>query len=123
MTVTDLPSTAAATEAGVRARRYTGSACTDAQVAAFMAAVGAVRPGTEFSVNLIRRQLDDALVPTASRSRLFDRAAAAGLIEPVTDTVRGRRQAAYEPSTGRTAKGARVRIYRRTSVPYRPASG
>ncbi|WP_159794510.1 hypothetical protein [Puerhibacterium puerhi] len=123
MTVTDLPSMPAATAAGVRARRYAGTACTDAQVAAFMAAVGAVRPGTEFSVNLIRRQLDEAFVPTSARSRLFDRAVAAGLIEPVTDIVRGRRQAAYEPSTGRTAKGARVRIYRRTPAPYRPESG
>jgi hypothetical protein len=123
MTVTDLPSTSAATAAGARARRYAGDLCTTAQVEAFMAAIGAVRPGTEFSVNLIRRQLDAASVPTAARSALFDRAVADGLVERVWVTTAGRRLAVVEPSTGRSAKGARVRVYRRTGTPYRPAGG
>jgi hypothetical protein len=122
VTATDWPSTSAAAESGARARRYTGELCTDAQVEAFMAAVGAVRAGTEFSVNLIRRQLDDAMVPAAARAALFDLAVGAGLLDRVWVTAPGRRLAVVEPSTGRSAKGARVRVYRRTPAPYRPAA-
>ena len=107
------------TEAGAQGRARSVQTCTDEQVAATLRAIAAVRAGTESSVNLVRQQLDDAHVPTVARAGLFAEAVATGLIEPVSAVAGGRVLAVTEPSTGRTARGARVRVYRRTHTPYR----
>lgn len=109
-------------EMGARGRRRSTQACTDIQVDAAMRAIASVHAGTEFSVNLVRAKLDAANVPTVARAGLFDKAVAAKLIEPVWFVGGGRRLPVVEPSTGRTARGARVRVYRRTAIPYTAAA-
>ncbi|GAB6937103.1 hypothetical protein ACQP60_18825 [Isoptericola variabilis] len=106
-------------EVGARGRARSVQTCTTEQVDATLRAIAAVRAGTEFSVNLVRRQLDDARVPTVARAGLFRIAVAEKLIEPVYVTGPGFRQQRREPSTGRSAHGAGVLIYRRTHTPYR----
>jgi hypothetical protein len=106
-------------ELGARGRARSARSCTPEQVDAALRAIADVAAGTEFSVNLVRVRLDNAGIPTTPRAGLFDRAVAAELIEPVNAVVGNRILAVTEPSTGRTARGARVRVYRRTSTVYR----
>jgi hypothetical protein len=106
-------------ELGARGRTRSVQSCTPEQADAALRAIADVEPGTEFSVNLVRDQLDAAGVPAAPRAGLFDRAVAAELIEPVNAVAGHRILAVTEPSTGRSARGARVRVYRRTTTPYR----
>jgi len=109
---------AAALGAGGRFRSV--ATCTAAQLDAAMRAIADVRPGTEFSVNLVRHHLDGHRVPEVARAGIFAHAVAAGLIEPVWIVVPGDMQPRTERSTGITARGARVRMYRRLHATYHP---
>ncbi|MFD6178086.1 MULTISPECIES: hypothetical protein [unclassified Isoptericola] len=99
-------------EAGRRGRARSMKGVTPEQVAAGLAAIASVRPGTEFSVNLVRHQLDAVHFPHRARAGLFARACADRLIEPVY--YPGTRDPRREPSTGFTAHHALVKLYRRT---------
>lgn len=79
----------------------------------FMVQITAFRPGAEFSANDIRAALDEKGVPEKSRAGLWAGACKAGLIEPVLRVYKGRPFPATETSTGASARGAQVRIYRR----------
>jgi hypothetical protein len=115
--------TTAAAAAGASTAARTTVHATDAQTDAFMRAIAGVRSGTEFSVNLVRRQLDAAVVPPVARAGLFNAAVELGLIEAVWAAAGARRVPVVEPSTGGSAKGARVRVYRRTAAVYRGPGG
>lgn len=73
--------------------------------------------GREFDANEIRDLMDAAGIPAQSRGPLLNRACSRGLIEWVT-TVRANGQVAYltVPSTGESAKGAKVAVYRRCAA-------
>lgn len=88
---------------------------------AFMSAVRAIRPGTEFSANTLRPVLDAREVPESRRAGLMRKACLAGLAEPVTTTVAGTVIPTKIPSTGRSAKGAYIILYRRR--PAAPVEG
>jgi len=88
------------------------------QETAFMNIIASVRRGTQFTFNTIRESVDDAEIPTKQRAGLMRKACAAGLLEPVLLMVMGQRIHAKVPSTGATANGAHVAVYRRTG--YRP---
>lgn len=79
----------------------------------FMRIIADLPPGTEFTVNEVRAQLDAAGIPPRVRGGLFYGAGKAGLIAPVTVTVAGREVPVFVPSTGQTANAAMVRLYRR----------
>lgn len=70
--------------------------------------------GTELSINVVRSQLDAVGIPESSRGGLFSRAVKAGLLAPAVVRHRGREYPVTEPSTGRSAHSAHVRVYVRT---------
>lgn len=83
----------------------------------FLRVLSEVPHGTVFSVNDVRDRLDAAGVPERLRGGLFSAACSLGVIRALDITVYGRRFERRVPSTGRTAKRATVREYRRTDVP------
>lgn len=83
---------------------------------AFMDAVRALAPGAAFTANTLRPALDRAQVPESKRAALMRAACAKGLAEPVTFNVAGQEVAVKVPSTGRSAKGAYVCLYRRPTT-------
>jgi hypothetical protein len=85
----------------------------DREAQAFNDAVAAIAPGAEFSANDLRDTLDLAGVPDSRRGALMRAAVAAGLAELVMVEVRGRRRPFTEPSTGASAHGASINVYRR----------
>lgn len=90
-----------------------GERLTDEQREAFLAAVGAIAPGTWFSINDIRDELDAAAVPPGSRAHLFYAATKAGLIDPVRTEVFGQLIPYRVRSTGTSAHLAWVNVYER----------
>lgn len=94
-----------------------GERLTEEQRAAFRAIVEAIAPGTWFSINDVREQLDAAEIPAASRAHLFYAACKSGLIDPVMFSVGGQVVAHQVRSTGRSAHNARVNVYERMGAP------
>lgn len=82
----------------------------------FLDLVRALPAGHEFSVNLLRTRLDEYGVPEKSRAGLFAKACGLGLITPLTLASGDRAVAVTEPSTGRSAHAAHVRVYRRSTT-------
>lgn len=80
---------------------------------AFTRIVRAVEPGALVSVNSLRDMLDAADIPNPSRGGLFDGACRQGLLEPYR-TPEG--FAITTSSTGDSANGSSVRLYRRTAA-------
>lgn len=91
-------------------------AVVDDQVEAFLDLVRVLEPGTDFSVNLLRAKLDAYEIPNSARAGLFAKAVALDLIEPLYVTAGPYRVQLTEPSTGRSAHHASVRLYRRTTA-------
>lgn len=79
----------------------------------FMDAVRSIPEGREFSLNDFRRLLDDADVPPKQRAALMAAACARGLAEKVVLDVGGVQYPKKVKSTGRSAHGAHVQVYRR----------
>ena len=84
---------------------------------AFTTIVCDLPAGTEFTVNDIRDRLDAAGVPVKARGGLFAKACRAGWIVAATITVHGQTYPKHKASTGESANGAMVRVYRRTAAP------
>ena len=89
---------------------------TDEQLEAFMVLIRDQPVGARFSANTLREELDRAEIPAASRGGLFNKAAKAGLIEPLVMTDGEIRQTVRNPSTGRSAHHAPVNVYERTAA-------
>lgn len=89
--------------------------------AAFLAVIESIPAGRRFSVNDLRHRLDAVEVPDRRRGALFHAAITAGLIEPVTVNTWGTDHPLRIPSTGASANGATVRVYRRMGD--EPAAG
>lgn len=83
-------------------------------------AVGCRAPGEIVTVNTLREELDAAQVPAGARSPKLRAACLAGLLEPYMIDVAGQRVQASVPSTGKSAKGAGVKVYRRTASVWAP---
>lgn len=94
-----------------------GERLTDEDREAFLAIIAAIEPGTWFSINDVRDELDAANIPPGSRAHLFYAATKAGLIDPVSFSVRGQVVAHQVRSTGRSAHNARVNVYERMGGP------
>lgn len=86
--------------------------------AQFRRIIAACRPGTRITVNALRDLLDAAGIPETARGGLFDGACRAGLLTPVRVQVGGEWADVYVPSTGLSARRARVRLYQ---IPERAA--
>jgi len=79
-------------------------------------------PGELVTANTLRDDLDGAEVPANVRAPLMRAACKAGLLEPVMrTTITGQTVHESVPSTGKSAKGAHVKLYRRTSAVWAPA--
>lgn len=85
----------------------------DDHVTAFLRVIEDIPAGQQFSVNDIRARLDALEIPNTKRGGLMQAAKKAGLIENVVRTSWGLATAVYQPSTGRSARHARVARYRR----------
>lgn len=70
--------------------------------------------GTELSINTLRSQLDAVGIPPSSRGGLFSGAVNRGLLAQAVFVHRGREYPVTEPSTGRSANAAHVKVYVRT---------
>lgn len=77
--------------------------------------------GQRVSINLVRGQLDAVGIPEVSRGGLFNRAVKAGLIEQAVVVYLDQEYPVMEPSTGPSAKNARVKVYVRTDPAKRGA--
>lgn len=77
--------------------------------------------GQTVSINLVRSQLDAVGIPEVSRGGLFNRAVKAGLLTQAVMEYRGQEFPVTEPSTGRSAHNARVKVYVRTDPAKRGA--
>jgi len=84
----------------------------------FMNIVAALTPGTDFTFNSIRVSVDAAGIPTKQRAALMRSACLQGLAAPILITIAGQQTQAKVASTGTSAKGAYVSVYRRTA--YQP---
>lgn len=80
----------------------------------FEAVIRSFAVGSRLSINKIRDRLDSLGIPEVSRGALFGRALAAGLIARATVVAGGHEFQITEPSTGRSAHNARVKVYVRT---------
>ena len=80
-------------------------------VANFDRIIRSYKPGTHLSINTVRAQLDALDIPDSSRGGLFSRAVKAGWIRQLTVASGGREYPVTEPSTGRSAHNARVKVY------------
>ena len=77
--------------------------------------------GEQVSANTVRAALDRACVLEGFRAGLMRKACALGLLEPVMTYIPGEGQVQVGvPSRGLSAKGAYVKLYRRTAVPVPP---
>jgi len=90
-------------------------------------AVGRRSPGTVMSLNTIREELDAAEVPASVRAGLMRRACEEQLLEPYMHTVTvDEHEVSIHlgiPSDGKSAKGAHVKLYRRTASKWAPRFG
>lgn len=80
---------------------------------AFIQVIEAIPPGQLFSANDVRPHLDALDIPNASRGGLFVMAKSIGLIERAGGSAWGRYFLDSAPSTGSSARHARVAMYRR----------
>lgn len=85
--------------------------------AAFMGVIESIPVGCRFSVNDLRDRLDAIGIEAGHRGGLFNRAIAAGLCRSVRVSAWGVTYDVRIPSTGPSAHGATVRMYRRTAAP------
>ena len=83
--------------------------------AEFIAAVEALPAGTLFTVNTLREELDRRGVTETARPHLFRESALNGYAKPHMVTVGEVRCQASIPSTGASAKGAYVKVWRRNA--------
>lgn len=81
-------------------------------------AIVAIAPGQPLSMNDLREKLDDADVPAKPRPGLMRAACRDGLLVPYMIDVAGQTVQASIPSTGASASGAYVKVYRRTSATW-----
>ena len=72
--------------------------------------------GRIFTVEDVRHLLDTAGIPETARGPLFGAACRKGLIEWATTEIDGRAYYLSTPSTGESAKGAKVAVYRRRAA-------
>ena len=80
----------------------------------FRRIIRSVEPGRRLTANSLRDLLDAADIPETARGGLFAKAVQSGLLRPVTVVYEGGTADVYVPSSGESAKGARVRLYERT---------
>jgi len=80
-------------------------------VANFDRIIRSYEPGTHLSINTVRKQLDALGIPDSSRGGLFSRAVKAGWIAQLTVAAGDREFPVTEPSTGRSAHNAHVKVY------------
>lgn len=85
-------------------------------VRTFLSWVRALPAGTEVSVNDLRPVLDEHDVPTSARGGLFQRAIVEELLDPLEWHVDGQAIPKQVRSTGRSAHGAFVQVYRRSDT-------
>lgn len=80
-------------------------------------AIRRIVPGTEFSINTLRAELDRAGFPDTDRQKAMRGACADGLCAVVKywSEELGREVPKKVPSTGKSAHGASVAVYRRLS--------
>jgi hypothetical protein len=78
-------------------------------------AIRRITPGTEFSINTLREQLDALGYSDKDRPGALRSACKASLCAPVKQVVDGRQVVKKIPSTGASARGAYVTVYRRLS--------
>lgn len=83
---------------------------------AFLDVVRALPAGTEFSANDLRQRLDSLDIPPSTRGALFNRAVREELIDPLIVVIGSRTIAVVDPSTGRSARRADVKVYRRSDT-------
>ncbi len=83
----------------------------DDDVANFDRIIRSYEPGKHLSINTVRSQLDAVGIPDSSRGGLFQRAIHAGWIAPLMVAAGGREYPVTEPSTGRSAHNAHVKVY------------
>ena len=114
-------------EAAIEAKReglaqVEASSVTSLDEAVVFDAIACCAPGSTVTANTLRDELDGADVPANVRAPLMKAACKAGLLEPVMrTTVTGQMVHDSVPSTGKSAKGAHVKLYRRTSAAWKPA--
>ena len=72
--------------------------------------------GAPFTVNDLRPYLDAADIPEKARGVLFNAACRRGVIERATVDVDGQRFLLSRPSSGESAKGHAVSVYRRRAA-------
>jgi len=83
---------------------------------AFLDLVRALPAGAEFSVNDLRDRLDDLGIPPSARGALFNRAVREELIDPLVVMFGSRTFSVIDQSTGRSARRADVKVYRRSDT-------
>ena len=82
-------------------------------LATFLDHLGALPAGTDMSVNSLRTWLDDLGIPARARGGLFRVAVAEGLIVALVISDGTYQVPVRVPSTGPSAHGAHVQVYRR----------
>lgn len=85
-------------------------------VRTFLAWIRQLPAGTHVSVNDMRPVLDRHKIPTSARGGLFRRAVAEELLDPLEMTAGQYTVPVKVPSTGRSAHGAGVVVYRRSDT-------
>lgn len=88
----------------------------DDHLDAFFAVVERIPAGQQFTSNDVRAALDELAIPNTKRGGLFVAAQKAGLIERVGMSAWGTYAQLYQPSSGRSAKHARVARWRRAKA-------
>lgn len=89
------------------------AASDDEHLAAFFAVMEQIPPGQRFTVNDVRASLDALGIPNTKRGGLFESARHAGLIERAGVSMYGTYVLSTVPSSGRSARHARVASWRR----------
>lgn len=113
-------------EAALEAKREGLAAVEAAQVTSLdeyvvFDAIGFYTAGSLVTANTLRDELDAADVPANVRAPLMKAACKAGILEAVMrTTVTGQMVHESVPSTGKSAKGAHVKLYRRTATAWVP---
>lgn len=80
---------------------------------AFLKVLEEIPAGQQFTSNDVRSSLDALGIPNTKRGGLFEAARKAGVIERVGVSAWGGYYLRYEPSSGRSARHARVARWRR----------
>ena len=72
--------------------------------------------GVPFTANDLRPHLDAADIPDKARGQLFNAACRRGVIERATVDLDGTRYLLSRPSSGESAKGHPIAVYRRRAA-------